>query len=81
MKKLIKYLLEEAMGIKDADIEEVEENGKVTLTINVSPELIGLVIGKGGKTIKAIQSLARIRGKLEKRIVFVNVSESTSKSQ
>lgn len=78
MKKFIKYLVEETTGIKDANIEETEEDDKLTLTINVSPELIGLVIGKGGKTIKAIQSLARVRGKLEKKIVFVNVSESAS---
>lgn len=75
MEELIKYLIEEVTGINDFSIEQTSEDGKVIFTVNVIPEYVGLVIGKGGKTIKAIQNLLRIRGKLEKRSVFINVVE------
>ncbi|PIP57013.1 RNA-binding protein, partial [Candidatus Woesebacteria bacterium CG22_combo_CG10-13_8_21_14_all_45_10] len=35
--------------------------------LKVPPEDMGLVIGKGGTTIKAIRNLIRVRATLEKR--------------
>ena len=37
--------------------------------------IIGLIIGKNGKTIRAIRNLLRVRAAIEKKAVFVSVSE------
>lgn len=75
MQDLLTFLITEITGTDDFKIEENEEEGRVNFTVQVDSENIGLIIGKNGKTIKAIQGLMRIRGKLEKKSVFVNVGE------
>ena len=41
-------------------IEEADDNGVLTYTITVNPEDMGRVIGKDGKVIRAIRSLAHV---------------------
>jgi predicted RNA-binding protein YlqC (UPF0109 family) len=41
----------------EVTVEEVASDFGVSLNINLAPEFIGQVIGKGGKTIKAIRLL------------------------
>lgn len=77
MKELLEFLLEELTGTKDFSIEEIEEEGRVVLNVKANPDNIGLIIGKGGKTIKAIQNILRIRGSLEKKSVYLSVSEKS----
>jgi len=77
MKDLLEFLLEELTGTKDFSIEEIEEEGRVVLNVKANPDNIGLIIGKGGKTIKAIQNILRIRGSLEKKSVYLSVSEKS----
>ena len=77
MKNLAQFIVQEITGSKDFQIEEIEEDDKVTLNINSSPELIGIIIGKNGRVIKAIQNILRVKGKLEKKSIFVNVVETS----
>jgi predicted RNA-binding protein YlqC (UPF0109 family) len=74
MRDLLNYLLKEITGKDNFQITEEEEEGKVVFTIESSPEEMGLIIGKEGKTIKAIQELLRIVAKKEKKIVFVDIA-------
>jgi len=61
---------------KFTTVEEVSENDRVTLTIKVPAESTGLVIGKGGKTIKAIRNLIKVLATLEKKGVFIQIAEN-----
>lgn len=78
MKKLLEFIIEEITGTKDFSIEEKEEEGNVTLIINGDPSHMGLIIGKNGVTIKAIQTVLRVRARLEGKMVFVVVSSNDS---
>ena len=77
MKDLLNFILSETTG-QDCQVEETEENSHVILNVKADPEILGLIIGKGGQTIKAIQTLLRVRGRIENKSVFVNVGEKTS---
>lgn len=73
MKKLVKFLLsafvDQPQKIKIK--ENVGEENLLTLTVKVSPEDIGKVIGKNGKMVKTLTCLARIRAlKMGKRIAL-----------
>ncbi|OGM21049.1 hypothetical protein A2714_01810 [Candidatus Woesebacteria bacterium RIFCSPHIGHO2_01_FULL_38_9] len=78
MNGLLTFLVQGITGNKDFTIEESEEEGQVNLRVILPTSDIGLVIGKGGQTIKAIQTLVRVRGRLEDKIVQVFVEEKTN---
>ena len=76
MKQLLEYILTELLqNDKFEVVEEIVED-RVTLTIKVPTESTGLVIGKGGKTIKAIRNLIKVLATLEKKGVFVQIAEN-----
>lgn len=72
MKKVLKFLLESILNNPEKlEITEKEENGLVTLTLKLPSAEIGKVIGKKGRTIKALTDLIRIRAiKQEKRVIL-----------
>jgi predicted RNA-binding protein YlqC (UPF0109 family) len=49
------------------------ESGRLLYTIKTDTENIGLIIGKGGKMIKSLRNLLKVRATLEKKAVSVNV--------
>lgn len=75
MKDLLSFLVKEISGRDDFIIEESEDENKLSLTIKAEPDYTGLIIGKGGSTIKAIKNILRIKSALEKKPVFVEVAE------
>mgnify|MGYP001612763304 FL=1 len=74
MKKLLKFLVEKITGNKDFEIQESEEEGRVDYMILAPEEIVGMIIGKGGKTIKTIRNLLKVRATLEKKAVSVSVA-------
>ncbi len=72
MKELLEYILNGIYG-KDFRIEERSENGLIHYIILVPQNDIGLIIGKQGKTIKAIRNLLKVRATLEKKGVTLSV--------
>ncbi len=87
MKELLQYILEEICGSKDFEITETESTetessvktapGKyINFTVKAKPENIGLIIGKNGKTIRAIRNILRVRATLEKSGVSLTVVEA-----
>jgi predicted RNA-binding protein YlqC (UPF0109 family) len=73
MKELLEYILEGIAGKDNFKIVEDSDDEAYRYNITVNSEKIGLVIGRQGNTIKSIQTLLRVRGKLEGKKVFVNV--------
>jgi len=74
MKKLLKYILD-GIGITDYSIEKTSEDENIKYSIHTLPENIGILIGKNGKTIKAIQDILRVKGQLSNKSVYIDVAE------
>ena len=76
MEKLLDFLITNITGIKDYKIESSQsESGGVQYIIKTPQEYIGLIIGKGGRTIKVIRSLLKVKATLDKEKVNLTVSE------
>lgn len=60
-KTLLEYLVSNIVENKDqAVVEDSSDSyGNIILKITVSKEDMGLIIGKGGKTIRAIRNLVK----------------------
>ena len=75
MKDLIQFLLKNILGGETFEVEEKETDGKSDYVLKIPKEEMGLVIGKGGKTIRMIRNLVRVRATLEKKAVGIFVEE------
>lgn len=75
MKELLEYILKGILGEADFRVDEEIDGEFVRLTIKVEPEVTGIVIGKGGSTIKALRNILRVRATLDKKGVSVNIAE------
>ena len=75
MKDFLKFLVTKITGLKDIDILSEEDGSFTNFTVITAPETAGLIIGKEGKTIKAIRNLLKVRATLEKKGVNVSVEE------
>ena len=64
MKELLHYIISSITGSDDFEIKEVEEDSRVDFKIIIDKEFIGLIIGKGGKTIQSIRNLLKIKGQV-----------------
>jgi predicted RNA-binding protein YlqC (UPF0109 family) len=75
MKDLLEYIIKNILG-KDAkfEITEQDDGNVVTLTVKTEEKDGGLVIGKGGRTIKAIRNILRIKATLDKKKVYLLVN-------
>ena len=57
---IVKALVDEADNV---DVREVEQkNGTTLIEVRVAQNDVGKIIGKQGKTIRALRSLAKIAG-------------------
>lgn len=75
MKDLLKYILTNALNIKEPQIEERIEDSFIKLVIVPKKGEEGLIIGKGGKTIKAIRNILKMKAIKEKKGVSVTINE------
>jgi predicted RNA-binding protein YlqC (UPF0109 family) len=75
MKDLATFLIKNITGSDDFSLEEEREADRVTILIKANPEIIGLIIGKEGKTIKNIRRIISIRATIEKMAVNISVTE------
>ena len=57
MQELVSYIVESLTGNSDFTVEISEEERLITITL--SPDDIGRVIGRGGKTAKAIRLIVK----------------------
>ena len=72
---LIKFLIQKITGSDDFQVDETTDEKGVLFTVHAKPEVIGLIIGKEGKTIKNIRRIASIKAILLNQFVSINVTE------
>lgn len=72
MKELLSFILKAITG-KEIPVEEKTEGERINFVITPPEDLTGIIIGKGGKTIKAIRNLLKVKATLEKKIFFLSV--------
>jgi len=72
---LVRYLVESLVDAPEAvKIAVTESDDSVSFLIELDPDDVGKVIGRGGRTIKAIRTLARAAGSTDNRQVEVDVA-------
>jgi predicted RNA-binding protein YlqC (UPF0109 family) len=69
---IVKTLVDNADQV---EVNEVERNGMTIIEIRVAQEDMGKVIGKQGRTVRALRSLANAVGIKKKRRVVLEVVE------
>ena len=75
MQELLTYMLE---NIVDGPVEVTEENdsGFIVYKVTVPQEQVGMVIGKGGKTINALKNILKIRAIRDQVRVDIQINEA-----
>lgn len=78
MKELLEFLLQGILGDsksekKSFEIIENEDGGRISYTIKSAPENMGMIIGKGGRMIKSLRNILKVRATLEKTAVTLDV--------
>ena len=77
MKDLLAFLISEITGAKSTEDFTVSEDtveGKTILNVVSKPNIIGLIIGKEGKTIKNIRKIVSVRAVLENKSINISVN-------
>lgn len=79
MKDLLEYIVTNLVTKPEAvSIEELNEEGNLTLNLTVDPSDMGLIIGKSGQTIRAIRKLLTVRAIAENIRVNLQLIEPTA---
>ena len=69
---IVKALVDNSESV---DIREVEQRGATLIEVRVAPNDVGKIIGKQGRTIRALRSLARIGGTKKNRRYLLEIVE------
>lgn len=74
MKKLLEFLTRSIVSHpQDIVVEESEGEEGINLNLQVHPDDIKIIIGKEGKTIRAIRELIKIKAIKERKKVNLNL--------
>jgi uncharacterized protein len=74
MKEFLEYVARSLVDKPDAVVVEVEEEeGEVSMVLNVDQEDMGRVIGRDGRIANAIRSLLRVMGARDGRHVELEI--------
>lgn len=80
MKELLEFLLKGILGKEKFEINEDVIDGRTAYSIKSAPENMGLIIGKGGRMIKSLRNILKVRATLEKTAVTLNIEDQTPKA-
>lgn len=76
MREVLEYVARSLVDEPDAvEVTEVEGDGSVLLQLRVAPDDMGKVIGKRGRTVKAIRSVVRAAGSRQGISTMVEIVE------
>lgn len=70
MKEFIAYIIKNLVDSPgDVVVDETDKEGLITLLVTVAKADVGKVVGRGGKTIKAVRMIAATAAaKLDRRV-------------
>jgi uncharacterized protein len=73
-KEVLEYIARNLVDAPDAvAVTQVEEEGRLILRLTVAPEDVGKVIGRGGRTVRAIRDVVRAAGTKAGRVMVVEI--------
>ncbi len=76
MRELVEFLVRSLVDDPEAvRVEEFEENGDVILEVTVADDDVGRVIGRRGRIVQAVRTVAKAAAAREGRRVMVDVLE------
>jgi len=76
MREAIQMIVRSLVDNADAvDIREVDQRGTTLIEVRVAPEDVGKIIGKQGRTIRALRSIARVVGSKNNRRYSLEIVE------
>jgi len=75
MKSLLEFLVKNITGSNDFEVSENEQDTRVELTIVANKEIVGLIIGREGKTIKNLRKIVSIPAVIAQKSVGITVTE------
>ncbi len=76
MRDFIAYIIKNLVDQPSlVEVDEKDQEGLITLLIRVAKEDVGKVVGRGGKTIKAVRMIAATAGARVDRRVRLEVIE------
>ncbi|KKS77639.1 MAG: hypothetical protein UV74_C0013G0171 [Candidatus Woesebacteria bacterium GW2011_GWB1_43_14] len=75
MKKLLEFLISSITGSDKFSVTKESNEAQDNYVVKADPEIIGLIIGKDGKTIKNIRRIMSIKATLDDKMVNVSVSD------
>ncbi len=78
MKELLEFIVSSLIDKEHFEIKLEVEGDNIRFVLRVDAEYIGLIIGKGGKTIHSLRNILRIKAVLEEKGVFLEVVEKDS---
>lgn len=76
MKSLLEFLIKNITGSDEFSIDEsAQEENRINFEVKANKEIIGLIIGRDGKTIKNIRKILSIPATLSRQSVNISVIE------
>ena len=76
MKELLEFVIKNIVDSPDkVSVEESEEEGIVLEKITVNETEIGRIIGKGGKVVKSLRTLAKIYSLKQGQKFYLEITE------
>ena len=69
---IVKALVDD---VETVDVREVDRNGTTLIEVRVAQQDVGKIIGKQGRTIRALRSLARVAGVKQNRRYLLEIVE------
>ncbi len=77
----LNFLISSFIGKDEYQLSQSENNGVINYQLQVKPEKAGLIIGRQGRTIKAIRRLLQIKASQEKLHVYLQVNSPNDQNQ
>ena len=76
MREAIEMIVRSLVDNPDAvDIREIDQRGNTLIEVRVAQEDVGKIIGKQGRTIRALRSIARVVGSKDNRRYSLEIVE------
>ncbi len=76
MQELLEYLVKELTGSEEITVEQTEEESLNVYTITAPQSVMGLLIGREGKIIRAVRTLARARAIVDQVGITIKLQEA-----